>query len=229
MSYPLINGAEINGTDSDGVQTEGIELVTAGVPALALALDAGGAQPLELGDHVFQIGFNAAPSPAGLDLVHTGLHSVFMGQPGADVTLFAPGARVLELGGLAVDAGGITVDAGSAQPLELGGPGFGVAGLASGAHVLELGEADAGFIAEASDAVALEFGLSVVRFRLAPNGIELGRSGTHTLVASGVLVETDGVHALELGDPGQPRFTAFSRQAFPLEMGHHAASRGSAC
>lgn len=229
MGYPLINGAEINGTDSDGVQTEGIELVTAGVPAIAWALDVGGAQPLELGEHTFQIGFNVAPSPAGLDLVHTGLHSVFMGQPGADVTLFAPGARVLELGGLAIDAGGITVDAGSAQPLELGGPGFGFVGLAAGAHVLELGEAGADFFAEASGAVALEFGLSVARFRLAPSGIELGRSGTHALVASGVLVEAGGAHVLELGDPGQPRFTAFARQAFPLELGHHMAARGTSC
>lgn len=229
MSYPLINGAEINGTDSGGVLTEGIELVSAGVHSLALALEAGSAQPLELGDFIVQIGFNVGATPAGLDLVHSGLHSVFMGQPGADVTLFAPGVRVLELGAIAAGLGGVTVDGGSAQPLELGGPGLSIAGLAAGAHALEVGEAGFSFDADAQGAVALEFGSIGARFRLAHTGIDMGRSGTHALVAAGVIAQAAGANVLEVGDPSQPHFTAFARQSFPLELGRHTASRGAAC
>lgn len=229
MSYPLINGAEINGTDSGGVLTEGIELVSAGVPSLALALEAGSAQPLELGDFIVQIGFDVAATPAGLDLVHSGLHSVFMGQPGGDVTLFAPGVRVLELGAIAAGLGGVTVDAGSAQPLELGDPGLSIAGLAAGAHALEVGEAGSSFIADAPGTVVLEFGSIGARFRLTHTGIDMGFSGTHELVAAGVIAHAAGAHVLEFGEPSQPHFTAFARQSFPLELGHHTASRGAAC
>lgn len=227
MSYPLINGAEING--SEELTTQGIDLVTAGHGTLVVSLVGVSAYPLEFGAHKGQVGVDVTGRPAGLDLVRAGLGVISVAQPDPNVTLLGVSARPLELG--TPSAGGaIALTGVSATPMQLGNHGVGVGLLGQSAYALELGEPGPAHITLSGiSAQVMELGAPSIVFSVSISGIDLVTAGQGRIFSAAALLQGASAYPLELGDTDTPTVAMRGRSAFPMQLGQPAASRGATC
>lgn len=227
MSYPLINGAEING--SEGSAAQGIDLVTAGQGMLVVSPVGVSAYPLEFGVHKVQVGVDVAGRPAGLDLVRAGLGVISVAQPEPNVTLLGVSAQPLGLG--TPSAGGaIALTGVSATPVELGNHGVSVGLMGQPAYALELGEPGAAHITLSGiSAQVLELGAPSAAFAISISGIDLVTAGQGRIFSAAALLQGASAYPLELSDTDTPTVAMRGRSAFPIQLGQPAASRGATC
>lgn len=227
MSYPLINGAEINGADEP--TSEGIDLVTAGQGMLVVSLVGASAYPLEFGAHKGQIGVDVAGRPLGMDLVRAGLGVLTVAQPSPDVTLLGVSARPLELGAPSA-AGTVTLTGVGATPMQLGDPTAGAVLLGQSANPLELGEpGPAQITVTGISARPLELGAPAAAFAVSVSGLDLVTAGQGRIVSAAAVLQGRSAYPLEFGDTGTPTVALRGRSAFPLQLGQPAISRGATC
>jgi len=222
-------GAHVGEHEID-VYPAGLDLVTHGVSAVVFTPVAGDGLPLQLGTPRLRSGLDIAVVVPGIDLVRHGLHSAMVGailQP--DMITVTGGARPLEIGQPSVLPAAESRTAGGALPLELGTPAVGTALQAGGGQPLSLGVPSIGHGAFAGGARPLQFGLPRLATAIAPQGIDLVRSGLHFVEGGAWLAVAGGGTPLEIGEPGPLGHMATTRQAFPLQLGVPSISRGTAC
>lgn len=211
------------------LQPTGIDSVVSGTADVFLVAQANGAPCLDLGSHRAQIGVDQALYVDGRDLVRHDIHSALAGQPAPNVVADAASYWPLEFGAPSASRTGNEVDAASAQPLEIGMPGLSVTLAAAGSWALELGGASAAFAFQALSTLPMECGDPSASFWLTPGGVDLARAGTHSAAQGSHVATAAGAHVMEFGTPGAPRFTAYARQVFPLQVGTPTISRGLTC
>lgn len=209
----------------------GLDLVTHEPHSIVVAPVAGDAQPLELGDWRLQIGQDIDLTPAGLDLVRYSFHTAVVGAilPGNGSTI-AGNARPMEVGSPALVPAAAETTAGAAQPLELGSHAIGVALVAGEAQPMEMGApGPLGYSTFAGAAQPLQLGAHYIGIQITVPGLDLLSYGVHQIVTGPTSTVAGEAQPLELGQPGALGYGTITRQAFPLELGSHAISRGNAC
>ena len=212
------------------VRPAGLDLVTHGVSAVVFTPVAGDGLPLQLGAPRLRSGLDIAVLVPGIDLVRRGLHSAMVGgilQP--DMITVTGGARPLEIGRPSVLPAAESRTAGGARPLEFGAPSVGAAFQAGGGQPLQLGVPSIGHGALAGGARPLLFGLPRLATAIAPQVLDLVRSGIHFVEGGAWLAVAGGGMPLDIGEPGPLGHMATARQAFPLQLGVPSISRGTAC
>ena len=183
MAYSLINGAAINGDEGESpdrsVRPAGMDLISAGLAAAVLGVDAQGERPLEFGDLVVV----RKITPDGLDAVSagtaTGLFDALLQPDGIDlvtagsattaVVANATGSAVMEIGSLRVRNGVDVVV--SPAGMDMVRPGLHIADVGmpppivavsvAGSAVLEFGDLvvqRSGVTVDAAGSAVMEFG-----------------------------------------------------------------------
>lgn len=234
-----IEGIDLASTETDHVLVfnvnlifEGLDLATTGSHVARLTINHVGAHALELGDVAVTNGTDVNIALAGLDLARSTFHALQAGTilPG-NATLQTISARPMELGAIALAPGQMTVTAGGGLPMEVGMPGTRIGLLASSTHAMEMGDPGPVRIAiTAGGASALQLGSPSTIMSISIEGIDLARASQHSVRTAGItLQDIGGMHALELGEPGQATRSIRAHQYFPLELGTHAIARGNAC
>lgn len=214
------------------IDLDGIDLVTAGPTIFKMAISRPGVVALEMGDTQAINGTDMAIGLTGIELARHPFHGFQVGAvvPG-NATLLAPSYRPLEVGDIEASLGPITITAGGAHALEMGDIGPVSIGLqAAGAVALEMGDLGPvrlGLLAQG--ATALEMGDITSRLAIPLDGIALGRHGLHSVALARLTLQAGGIHALEMGDLGNPTVSIRARQHFALEMGDITVDRGNAC
>jgi hypothetical protein len=227
MSYPLINGAEING--SDAATTEGIDLVTAGVGLVVVTTLGVSATPLEFGAVTGKVGVDVVARPGGMDLVRAGLGVTTIAQPDPDFVTAGVSARPLELGS-PTSAGQVATTGASATPLQMGDIVAGIRVLGVSAQPLELGDIGAATVmTTGTSAWPLEVGAPSAVFAVSVAGLDLVRGGVGRTLMDAMVTQGISAFPLELGDIGNPAISTRGRSAFPLQLGLPAISRGATC
>jgi hypothetical protein len=213
------------------IDLDGIDLVSHGTPVARMTINHVGAVALEVGDIVARNGTDMVIGLTGIELVRAGFHSFQTGAilPG-DARLQVPSYRALEVGDIEASLGPITITAGGQHALEVGDIGARIALQAGGIEALEVGDigpVQLGVMALGT--VALEMGDIASSLAIPLDGIDLGRHGAHAVKIAALALQAGGIYALEVGDLGAPTISIRARQAFALEMGDIAVSRGNAC
>lgn len=235
MSYPLINGAQINGTDAGGLQrAAGVDLVGRTPPRADLSF---GAQltvaTLEFGGGAIKSGTDVAAAPYyGLEMVRSdGFISLMYGQPNADTVFAVATSAALEIGQAAVASAftanaktlGVLLDTGSASASRTVKP-------ATDAGAMEIGAAGpVQRVAYAQTSVVIEFGAASVEQYFGARGVDLMRSTPPRLFLGGGSFQALTSTPFEIGAVGWPTMTARARTHVALEIGRASVSRGASC
>lgn len=223
----------ISGTHSGLFQKplpfDGLDLGVAGVPSVRVTAYPQSAQPLEFGPFRAQNGVDVEVTPSGLNIGRTGLHGAIAGQPAPVLAVQVASVRPLEIGALSVVRSGTVVEPASALPLEIGPLATGIALTVAGAHPLEIGGINTAVVVSVQSATPVQMGGMTTQSSVAPAGIDIGVSGTHSANADGITIHVGSAQPLELGGFGALGFAAYVRSARPMKIGPISIDRGSAC
>lgn len=231
MSFPVINGAEINGEEGPGGlgPASWYSIVRTSPAVLRITALADGASPLNIGTHKAQLGTDNEIRPPGLNLVRGGWHSAELGMPAPNQAVTAMGSVVMNIGGGSVVPGAMFGDAAGSSPLVIGQSGVGRYAIAVNSKPLHIGAHGVGVSAFAEPSTPLHIGGASICVSVSPPGLRLGKAGVPSIFSAGSEAFADGSFALMFGPTLQPKLSVYARPSRPLHIGVPAIDRGTSC
>ena len=229
MTYPSINGSEINGAEDAG--TKGLAPVRFGLPVAAFTHEAAGLSPVRFGFPGAQNGVDVVANATGFSPVSFGLTAVAVGMPPSAVVVGpVVGLSPVRMG-VPSATSAVVVDAPTPlEPVRFGVPAAAVGYMVQGLAIGRFGEpGPVALGASAAGIGPVRFGTPVAGLVFPAEGFSLVRLGPLAAEQGVTVAPAAGIAAVQFGPIGAVGVAAHARALRPVRFGTATLDLGATC